>query len=937
MKRWLSAALLALAASAVGTEAARAAEPLPPADARFAAATTKEVPDFQRHVLPLLGRLGCNGRACHGSFQGQGGFRLSLFGYDFATDHEALLKGDEPRTNLQAPLKSLILTKPTLAVEHEGGRRLNEGTWQYQLLRRWIEAGAPKQSAKAAAFDRLEVSPTEILFKKPGEKIQLKVLAFWTDGSSEVVTPLCRFRTNDESKVDVDENGLVSCLGPGDTHVVAFYENGVFPVQTLLPVSNKAGSGYPNVPTPTEVDRLVVQKLKKLGVVPSEVCSDEEFLRRVSLDMTGTLPAPGEIAHFISDRSPDKRARKVDELLERPEYAAWWATRLCDVVGANSGQMDDPYFAKQMAVQWYDWIRVRLEKNVPYDEIVEGMVLAVSRKPDESYLDFAVTQGSYFRKENPADFSACEQMPYFWMRRNVKSGEEKALAFSYAFLGVRLQCAQCHKHPFDQWTQDDFKHFQAFFNAVGVGVRPDGKEDMRKLEAEFNVKGKSNAEKGRMYAEAVEAGKPAPFRELFVNANILKAAEPKKGKGKGNTISGRVITPKVLGGDEIVAAKYADPREPLMEWMRSPENPYFARSIVNRVWANYFGIGIIEPADDLNLANPPSNEALLDYLTSEFVKHEYDLKWLHREIANSRTYQLGFQTNDTNEFDDRNFARSLPRRLPAEVTYDAIVAATRGDSGSRASFEDRMIGPASGNIGRANQGQNYAMTVFGKPVRQTNCDCERSNEPSLLQTVFLRNDKEVLGLLERNGGWIAAVRTTLERESAQKERDAAAKKKLDERAAVRGKEKAKGKGDDESAADRPKALRAEVKELEAQIAKLTAAGKAEQAQRAQTRLDHLKEQVKKEGQEKKAEKRDAQGAEMAARADKNAPKGQIVVASTKPDDLVREAFLRTLSRYPTRAEATKAATYLAESPSTADGLRDLMWALLNTKEFIINH
>jgi Protein of unknown function (DUF1549) len=441
---------------------------IPPASQRFASdETDAEAPDFQRHVLPLMSRLGCNGRACHGSFQGRGGFRLSLFGYDFKADHEALLAKDSHRVDAETPELSKLLQKPTLAISHKGGKVVEEDSWAYRLLLRWVEAGAKGvDEGGATHFDRLEVSPGEVVFGSDGQSVPLKVVARWADGTAEDVTCLCRFRTNDESIAQVGPAGVVTSQGKGDTHVVAFYDNGVSVIQVLRPVSDRAGPKYPDVPTPTKVDTLVVAKLRKLGIVPSDLCDDAEFLRRVRIDLTGTLPTPAEVEAFLADPRPGpvKRAAKVDALLDAPEYAAWWATRLCDLTGASPQMFAGQLNNAEIVRHWYEWIARRLRENMPYDKIVEGIVLATSRLPGQSFDEFVKQETSYYRSSAPADFSCQPTMPYFWARRrNFNTPDEKALGFSYAFLGVRLECAQCHKHPFDQWTQDDFKKFTAFF------------------------------------------------------------------------------------------------------------------------------------------------------------------------------------------------------------------------------------------------------------------------------------------------------------------------------------------------------------------------------------------------------------------------------------------------------------------------------------------
>lgn len=792
---------------------------LPPASERFEKASSEEIPHFQRHILPLLGQLGCNGRACHGSFQGQGGFRLSLFGYDFKEDHTALTGGEKPRVDSKKPMQSLILLKPTGKVPHKGGRLLDPESWQYNLLHRWIQAGASTVSEKDAAFASLEIKPREIVFARTGETVQLKVTARWSDGVIEDVTPLCRFRSNNEAIATIDADGLVKSVGKGGTDVVAFYDNGVATVTVILPVSDRVGAMYPKAPTPTRVDELVVARLQKLGIVPSELCTDEEFLRRVSLDLTGTLPSPDDVLAFMANKRADKRERKIDELLERPAYAAWWATKLGDMTGNSEavGPLGgERGLNRERSKHWYQWLHRRVQDNMPYDKIVEGIVLATSRKPGQSYEDYCAEMSSYFRLKDPGDFAARDTMPHFWIRRPLGRPEGKALAFAYSFLGVSLQCAECHKHPYDQWTKDDFDQFAAFFN--GIGFRDGGREVSKKMKAKVGLTGDPDSGAySRQFVKLAEGGTELPFFELVVPAKAKggKAARPIKTK------AGRVITPKLLGGEEVLANQYDDPRRPLMDWLRDEDNPYFARAFVNRVWGNYFNVGLIHPGDDLNLANPPSNPALMEYLTRGFIDSGYDMKWLHRQIARSRTYQLSWRPNETNKNDERNYSRSVLRRLPAEVLVDAIAQATASDDGLKAYQKDpvttRSIGHSSGFSNRA--GSNFALNLFGKPARLLNCDCERSAEPSLLQTVYLRNDKDIQAMLNHPNGWLKQI----------------AKTKMHDR-----------------------------------------------------------------------------------------------------NDLIRQAYLRTLSRLPDERERTIAHKHLETASDTLSGMRDLMWALINTKEFIVN-
>ncbi len=799
---------------------------LRPARERYAMPGVKETPDFRRHLLPLLGRLGCNGRACHGSFQGQGGFRLSLFGYDFKADLEALTMADSGRVDLEAPEVSKILEKPTLAIPHKGGKRMDVDDWQYRIIQRWIEAEA-KGVSSPAHLERLDVTPAEILFRTDGESAPLRVVARWSDGSSEDVTCISRFRTNDESIAEVDADGVVTSLGRGDTHVVAFYDSGVAVAQVLRPLSDEGGPDAPAVPsTPlTKVDTLIVAKLRKLGIVPSEVCSDAEFLRRVSLDMTGTLPTPQELDAFVADPSPDKRAKKIDELLERPTYAARWATKLCDITGNSPRHFKDQAPPEEYARHWYEWIERRVRENVPYDELVAGIVLGRSRRPGQSYEDYIKEQSAFYRDKDPADFTARETMPYYWAKHNTRMPEERALNFSYAFLGVRIDCAQCHKHPFDRWTQDDFKRFTAFFDTVGFGINPDDQKTYQALMKQVENPQLNRAKRERARLLRARNGEVVPWQEVFLAATNTRVENGKVVKAASRP------APRVLGGDDVDVRGTDDPRQPLMDWMRSKHNPYFARAFINRVWAEYFGTGIVNPPDDMNQANPPSNDALLDYLAGGLIDHGFDMKWLHREIATSQAYQRSARANETNRLDERNYSRATFRRLPTEVLLDAVAQATSGSAElARAAtgVEERAIGPKGGAlVGRRDYG-DYASKVFGRSLRDANCDCSASIEPNLLQAIFLQNDEEILAAINRKGGWLDEVRA------------------------------------------------------------LTA----------------------------------------------TATVGEKAVDS---EALVVEAFLRTLGRRPDAAEAERTLSHLGKAGEPIEGLRDLLWALINTREFITNH
>ncbi len=758
MARCGCAGLIACLGLLSASATAIAGEALASAAHRFVTPTDDEVPDFRRHIVPLLGRLGCNGRTCHGSFQGQGGFRLSLFGYDFRADHEALTGGATPRAIARDPAQSLMLYKPTHADEHGGGQRLNAGTWEYHLVHKWLETGAAAAHGPDQKLQRLELTPPEVIFSAPNENVQLRIIASWSDGTSEDVTPLCRFQTNDESIVQVNSDGVLTAKDAGDTHVIVFYDTAVAAVPVLRPLSDQIGSRYPPVPTPSKVDELIIAKLHKLGIVPSPLCSDGEFLRRVSLDLTGTLPTPDEMKDFLADTAADKRTAKVEELLARPTYVARWTTKLCEITGNSPRHFEDQAPPEEYARNWYEWIARRVQDNVGYDQIVAGIVLGRSRQPGQSLEHYLAEESAYYRRENPADFTARDNMPYYWAKHTSRTPEERALNFSYAFLGVRIECAQCHKHPFDRWTQADFKSFTALFERVGYGVAAADKKSYDALLKKLNDQG-NQAQRVRARLIRAQNGEVVPWQEVFVAAEGMRVVE------KGRIVkTPEPITPRVLAGADLELKDTDDPRQALVDWLRRPDNPYFARLWVNRVWAEYFGAGIINPPDDMNLANPPSNAPLLDYLSAGFISHNFDMKWLHRQIVNSQAYQRSLQSNATNRLDEHNFSRSVARRLSAEMLFDAIEQATANSAAlarANADVAERAIGPKGGAlVGRYGRG-NYASTVFGRSARDANCDCSASREPNLLQAIYTQNDKEVLAAIDRQHGWLQEMKPRL--------------------------------------------------------------------------------------------------------------------------------------------------------------------------------
>lgn len=758
--------------------------------------------DFERHVMGLLGKVGCNSGSCHGSFQGRGGMRLSLFGYDPDMDYHALTRDNQGRrVNPADPDSSLVLLKATGAVEHGGLRRFAKGSWQYNLLRDWIAAGMPR-GKDSGKIKSVAVTPSEVSVKKVGETTKLKVTATFADGSTEDITSLCDYRANDDIIASVSPRGEVESRQAGDTAVIVSYRGELIPVRVMVPMTPPPGFRYPDLTATNYIDREVYAKLKRLNIAPAERCDDLEFLRRVTLDVTGSLPTPEEIRSFVADKDAKKREKKIDELLASPRHAALWATKFCDITGNNTDRLENPQqFKPKLSQMWHDWFRVRLEKNVPYDEIIKGVLTATSR--GEMTPEDWVKQDAKVREEGGKGFktSYAERptLDLFWRRQQQVPLEVWGEQTAVAFLGVRLECAQCHKHPFDRWTQEEYWAYANIFAPVNLGVSPDGKKAIDDALAELR---KANM------------GKPnnqlPQIREVFIG----------QARTKADPTTGRTPTPKAPGGPQITLERGKDPRAALFDWMRSPENPFFARSFVNRIWGHYFGIGIVHPVDDFSIANPASNDALLDALAKDFIAGKFDIRKVEKTILMSAVYQQSSTRNPTNRLDTRNYARSYVRPLMAEVVVDIIndALAISESFGNEAPAGARAIEIGSTRV--VNPQLREAFRVFGRSPRTLACDCERALEPTVSQKLFLMADP---GL--------------------------------------------------------------------------------------QTKLVNTQTRVKK------------------ALEDKN----------RSDADVIEELFLATVSRFPTETEKQACLKYFEKYPAKTPACNDILWALLNTKEFIFNH
>jgi hypothetical protein len=724
----LTVALVALLA---GVPAATAEEVALPGGRKLGKA------DFERHVMGVFGRAGCNAAACHGSFKGKGGLRLSLFGSEPDKDFQAVAREALGRLiDADNPEESLLLLKPTGQVPHGGGVRFAKDSWEYRVLRAWIGRGAPRDKGSGQVA-RLVPDPPEIAFPKAREERQLKVSARYADGSEEDVTAFCTFRTNDDAVAEVSDLGLVRGLRPGSTAVIVSYLGNVRPVPVVVPAESPPGFTYPQVPQHNYVDREVFARLRLLNVVPSDLAGDEEFLRRVTIDTIGRLPSPDEVRAFLADKDPDKRAKKIDGLLAHPLHAALWATKFCDITGNDTLSLDRPFSLQPRASHaWHDWFRKRVHENVPYDEVVRGVLCATSREGQEpeAWMKQVRKIDEQFLWGHDSDYAERKTLDLYWRRREPVSSEQWGERTAAAFLGIRLECAQCHKHPFDRWTQADYRAYANVFGAVAVGRSP---EAAGLIAAE-------NAERQKVIDRTVQLHE---VREVFL------AAEPKV---LAHPDTGRPLPAKAPGGPEIPFEKGKDMREALFAWLRRPDNPYFARAFVNRVWGHYFGVGIVQPVDDFSLANPPSNERLLGALARDFVESKFDIRHMERVILNSRAYQLSSRTNETNKLDRVNYAHSYVRPMMAEVVIDVLNSALgtqeRWGWGAKPGAQAIELGTSDGGLSPLGENIVYALRRFGRPRRSSACDCQRVTAPSVAQELFLMTDPGLLQKFDDRAG-----------------------------------------------------------------------------------------------------------------------------------------------------------------------------------------
>ncbi len=646
-------------------------------EVRVAPARGARVPSFEHDVIPLFNRYGCNSSACHGKAEGQNGFRLSVFGSDPAADWQALAMEDRGRRVFPAiPERSLVVRKAAGVVPHGGGSRISLHSYAYRVLCEWIAAGLPHGGGQDREVVAIELAPAERLLD-PGGQQQLRVVAQFAGGERADVTPLARFQSNNEGLASVDEHGLVTAGGmPGQVAVMAAYMGHVATFQALVPLAQTLPESA-KMPEYNFIDRYVNARLNKLNVPVSPQADDAEFLRRVYLDVIGTLPTAAEARRWLADASPDRRARLVDELLHRPEYADYWALKWADVLRVDRGAL-----GHKGAFAFYRWLRQSLAEGKPLDAMVREILTA----------------------EGPL-----AEVPPAWFYSAMQGPGDTASSISQIFLGVRIACAQCHHHPFDRWSQTDYYGMADFFAPL--------------------------------------ARKPTPRGEALLAAGNPETRHPR---------TGELVVAHALGEPMPEKPLAADRRPALAAWLTSPENPWFARHQANRLWAHFMGRGLVEPVDDVRATNPPSNPELLDALAASLAEHKFDLRQMIRLITSSAAYQRSSQPIPGNERDEQNYSRAFFKRMDAEVLLDAVCQVT----GVPEKFSGVPEGCRAIQLWDSKV-DHYFLTLFGRPVRQTVCACERNAEASVAQVLHLLNSPQIQGKLSHAGGLVRRLAESL--------------------------------------------------------------------------------------------------------------------------------------------------------------------------------
>lgn len=648
---------------------------------------------FGTDVVPILTKLGCNGGGCHGKATGQNGFRLSLLGFEPELDYAALVEeGRSRRIARAAPERSLLLLKGTGRLPHGGGRRMEETSEDYRVLLEWIAQGAAGPGEDDPQLVRIELAPRESVLPAHSTQ-QLRVTAVFSDGASRDVTRQAVYQSNEPEIAAVDARGLVTVgTQPGLAAVMARFGEQVATIRVAVPF---AASGAAEEQAQSQldaleaelsrspIDRLLWEQWRRLGIVPSAPADEATFLRRVTIDICGTLPTSEEVAEYLSDQRSDKRARLIERLLERPEYASYFALKWADIL-QNRGAGYSTSRQRPGTTLFSGWIRDCIAANVPYDRFVAQIVTATGSQD-----------------ENP---------PTIWYR-TVRRPAEYVESVAQAFLGMRIQCAQCHHHPTERWSQSDYYGLAAVFARVG---RKGG------------------------FADA-----EVPTNEIIYLGEPAEVVHPR---------TGAAVVPRPLGGEGFELGPYDDPRLALARWMTSAENPYFAQTMVNRMWAHFLGRGLIHPLDDARSTNPPTHPELLEALSREFIESGYDVKQLIRRITGSYAYRLEAFPHPGNAGDTQTYARFYPRRLTAEVLLDGISQVLDVPT----VFPDVPAGTRAIDLPDENVAAPF-LDVFGRPARMSACECERSDAPALNQALELVNSAEIQRKLADPSGYAARL------------------------------------------------------------------------------------------------------------------------------------------------------------------------------------
>ena len=612
---------------------------------------------FKLDVMPVFMKAGCNTGSCHGAASGKDGFRLSLFGFDPNGDYHRLTR-EMPgrRINLAIPEKSLVMEKTTGIVPHTGGKRYDMDSEYADTLLRWLRAGVPQDQGEVPKVIAVEIYPKGAVLDGEGATQQINVRAKYSDGTDRDVTSMAYFLSNNDNSAPIEQNGVVTADKRGEAFIMARFET--YTVGTHFIVLPKGlDFKWQEVASNNFVDDLMYNKFKKLRIQPSELCTDEEFLRRVYLDVVGVLPSVEDYHAFMNDADPKKREKLVDNLLGRKEFVEMWVMKWAELLQVRTTQQ----IAYKPMLRYYNWIQERIASNMPMDQLVQELLGA---------------SGGTF--ENAAT-------NYYQMEGDPKKVAENV---AQVFMGMRIQCAQCHNHPLDRWTMDDYYSFAAFFSQIG---RKRGED---------------------------------PREQIIFNSGGGEVTHP---------VGGRVMPPKFLGG-EVPDVAGKDRRVIMANWLASAENPYFAKNLANIVWNHFFGQGIINEVDDVRVSNPAVNSELLDTLGQKFTEYKYDFKKLVRDICTSRTYQLSTATNETNATDLKNFSHASLRRVRAEILLDLISQVTD----TKNKFGGLPLGARAVQIANGNT-STYFLSTFGRANRETVCACEVKVEPNLSQALHLLN------------------------------------------------------------------------------------------------------------------------------------------------------------------------------------------------------